>query len=61
VDVRIQNVTSSVRIADSDALLTPEVLARIVAAVKQQLEEERALQAERDSDKTINRNASLLP
>ena len=60
MDVRIQNVTSTVRIADAEALLTPEVLQRIVEAVKQHLEEERALQAERDSDKNINPNASLL-
>lgn len=61
MDVRVQNVTSTVRVADSEALLTPEVLERIVEAVKQHLEEEKALQAERDSDKNINRNASLLP
>ena len=61
MDVRIQNVTSTVRIADSEALLTPEVLQRIVQAVKQHLEEENALQAARDDDKNINRNASMLP
>jgi hypothetical protein len=60
VDVRIENVSSTVRIADSEALLTPEVLRRIVEAVKQHLEEEESLQAERNSDKTIHRNASSL-
>lgn len=60
MDVRIQNVSSRVRMADAGALLTPEVLSQLVAAVKQALAEEQALQLTRDDDKNINRNASRL-
>lgn len=60
MDVRIQNVNSTIRVTDSEALLSPEILQRIVAAVKQELEQDRALELERQSDTSIDRGASRL-
>jgi len=41
MDVRVQNVTGNVTAIGSDALLTPAVLERIVAAVMAAMEEKR--------------------
>lgn len=60
MDVRIQNVNSTIRVTDSEALLSPEILQRIVAAVKQELEQDRVLELERQSDTSIDRGASRL-
>lgn len=60
MDVRIDTIESRIRVSDAEALLSPEVLRRIVEAVKQAMAEESAIQAERDGDKNINRNASML-
>lgn len=38
-DIRIGEITTEVTVTDTDALLKPEVLARIVAAVEQALAE----------------------
>jgi hypothetical protein len=60
MDVSIQEINSRVRVVDSEALLSAEVLQRIVTAVKQQLEQDNTLQAERDSDTQIQRGAARL-
>ena len=38
-DIRIGEITTDVTVTDTDALLKPEVLARIVAAVEQAMAE----------------------
>ena len=38
-DIRIGEITTEVTVTDADALLRPEVLARIVAAVEQAMAE----------------------
>jgi hypothetical protein len=35
VDIRIQEIVARMQVVDGDALLTPQLLARIVAAVSQ--------------------------
>jgi len=54
VDVRVNTVESRVRVADEDALLTPQILARITAAVMERIEEKQRVQAARDSDTRID-------
>lgn len=54
VDVRVNTVESRVRVADEEALLTPEILEKITAAVMQRLDERTRIQASRDSDTRID-------
>ena len=39
MEVHIQNIVSHIRAVDSDSLLTPQILQRIVSAVLQAVEE----------------------
>jgi hypothetical protein len=50
MDVQIEEVHSSVDVVDHDALLTPEILARIVAAVRASLADEHRRKADRAED-----------
>jgi pyruvate/oxaloacetate carboxyltransferase len=50
MDVMIQEITAEVSVTDADAMLTPRVMAHIVAAVKKALQDERNLHAQRTSD-----------
>jgi hypothetical protein len=60
VDVRVNSVQSQVRVADADALLTPEVLERIIEAVRTRLREEDAERREREDDQAVRDRATLL-
>ena len=50
MDVQIEQLTSSVDVADGGSLLSPDVLRRIVAAVKAELEREAANEQVRTQD-----------
>lgn len=60
VDVRVDSVVSRVRVTDPDALLTPEVLERIVQAVRDRLEQDEAQRRERDDDRAVRERAARL-
>jgi hypothetical protein len=60
VDVRVNSVQSQVRVADADALLTPEVLERIIEAVRTRLREEDAERREREDDQAVRDRATRL-
>jgi|GEM_PF-2478935 len=60
IDVRVESVVSRVRVADPDALLTPEVLERIVQVVMARLEEREAERRERDDDQSVRGRAARL-
>lgn len=51
MDVRINEVATSVEVRDAEALLTPAVMARIVAEVRRQLQEDEELRTRRDTDR----------
>lgn len=57
-DVRINEVESQISVADIDALLTPEVLDRLVRAVQQRLNEENRMQRDADEDRRLVEGAS---
>lgn len=61
IDVRVNTVASTVRVTDADALLSPEILDRIVRAVVERLEDERARRREREEDKAVREQAARLP
>jgi hypothetical protein len=50
MDVQIDEVTSTVDVVDRETLLSPEILARIVAAVRASLTAERRQQHDRAED-----------
>jgi hypothetical protein len=50
MDVQIDEVTSTVEVVDREAFLSPEILARIVAAVRASLVAERKLEHDRAQD-----------
>jgi pyruvate/oxaloacetate carboxyltransferase len=50
MDLMIQEITAEVSVTDADALLTPRVMAQIVAMVKRALQDERNLHTQRQSD-----------
>ena len=60
MDVRINNVTSNIRMSDARAMLTPEVLKQIVEAVSAHLRQEEQQRQEREQDMKIERRASQL-
>ena len=60
IDVRVESVVSRVRVADPDALLTPEVLERLVQVVMARLEEREAERRERDDDQSVRGRAARL-
>ena len=60
MDVRINNVTSNIRMTDARAMLTPEVLKQIVEAVSAHMEQEKQQRQEREEDMKIERRASKL-
>lgn len=57
MDVNIEEVQTTVRAVDSQQLLAPEVMARIVAMVLAELERARALEAQRASDRAASARA----
>lgn len=54
MDVQIDEVTSTVEVVDREALLSPEILARIVAAVRASLAAERRLERDRAQDVDVS-------
>jgi len=54
VDIRVNTVASRVRVADADALLTPEVLDRITRAVMDRLEDAERVRARRDAERRVD-------
>lgn len=52
-DVRINEVTTSVNVTDASALLSPQILERIVQAVIQRLEEQRRSEREAEKDRSL--------
>ena len=46
VDVRINDVTTDVNVTDASAMLTPQVLERIIQAVLRRLEEQKRVERE---------------
>jgi len=52
-EIRIGSLTSQVEVTDTDALLAPRVLARIVAAVEAELMRKAHDAAARDNDTRI--------
>ncbi len=54
MDVRINEVETDLKVTDAEALLTPQVLAKIVAEVKRQLEEEERLRTQRRADRSAD-------
>jgi hypothetical protein len=61
VDVRVNSVQSQVRVQDPDALLSPEVMERIVREVLERLERERELEAQRAADRSLDGPSQRLP
>jgi hypothetical protein len=53
MSVRIHDVTARMSIVDGDSLLTPQLMARIVAAVTQALEASRADEKSRQRDTKV--------
>jgi hypothetical protein len=60
MDVRINDLTSTVHLADARAMLTPEVLQQIVEAVMMHLRQEEQQRQARERDMNIDRRASDL-
>jgi hypothetical protein len=60
MDVRINNLSSTVHLADARAMLTPEVLQQIVEAVLAHLRREEQQRQERERDMHIDRRATML-
>lgn len=58
--VVIDEVVSRITVTDAQSLLTPEVLAQLVQAVKQALDDERQRDAQREADRAIRRSAFAL-
>lgn len=54
VDVRVNTVASRVRVADAEALLTPEMIERISRAVMERLEEERRIKDQRAAERRVD-------
>lgn len=60
IDVRVNTVASRVRLVDTDAMLTPELLDRIVEAVRARLEEDEARRRDREEDTAVRDRAARL-
>jgi hypothetical protein len=54
MDVRINEVETDLKVTDAEAMLTPRVMAKIVAEVKRQLEEDERLRSQRRSDRSAD-------
>ena len=54
MDIRINEVETDLNVTDAEAMLTPRVMARIVAEVKRQLEEDERLKSQRSADRSAD-------
>jgi hypothetical protein len=59
-NVRIQDLTSDVYVTDARAMLVPEAMDQIVAAVMRALREQQALDEDRRQDRSLDRRAIPL-
>jgi hypothetical protein len=57
-DIRINQVETNIDIADIDALLSPQVMERLVQAVKMRLQQEQNMQKLADDDRRLVEGAS---
>jgi hypothetical protein len=57
MDIQINEVSTDLDVRDAEALLNPRVMARIVAEVKRQLEEEERLRMQRNADRSADPRA----
>lgn len=60
MDVRINNLTSNIHLTDAHALLTPELLQKIVDAVVLRLRATEQERRQREQDTSIDRRAANL-
>ncbi len=60
MDVRINELTSNIRLTDARAMLTPEVMREIVDAVTRALAEQERERQARERDTRIDRRAARL-
>jgi hypothetical protein len=60
MDVRINNLTSNIHLTDARAMLTPEVLQKIVDAVLLRLREAEQERRQREQDTSVDRRATAL-
>jgi hypothetical protein len=54
MDVQINEVSTDLDVTDAEALLNPRIMARIVAEVKRQLEEEERVRGQRTADRSAD-------
>ena len=54
MDVRINEVQTDLKVTDAEALLTPRVLAAIVAEVMRRLEDQERLRSQRHADRSAD-------
>jgi hypothetical protein len=57
MDVHIGEITSSIHVSDSNALLSPELLRQIVSAVLAELNERRTHEERRQADRAVHAGA----
>jgi hypothetical protein len=60
MNVEIQDLTSDVYLTDARAMLTPEVMDLIVAAVLRALREQEGVERDRRADARLDRQALAL-
>jgi hypothetical protein len=53
IDVRINDVTTEVTVTDANALLTPQVMERIIQAVLRRLKEVHSTEREADRERSL--------
>jgi len=58
MDVHIGEMNSSVRVSDTEALLSPQILDQIVRAVIARLHEDTARQQRGEADRRLRNNVS---
>lgn len=54
MDVQINEVSTDLHVTDAEALLSPRIMARIVAEVRRQLEEEERVRGQRNADRSAD-------
>jgi hypothetical protein len=54
MDVQINEVSTDLHVTDAEALLSPRIMARIVAEVRRQLEEQERIRGQRESDRSTD-------
>lgn len=57
-DIRINQVDTDIGVADIDALLSPQVMERLVQAVKMRIQQDQNMQKIADDDRRLVEGAS---